>query len=98
MLTQLCDYATASCLFRSGTIGRPPLLAYGWPMARTNADIDNAACAVEMRRYHLWTKREAINFAPRALGAELLGVEEARRLRGSGREGDLETLRTSRVT
>ena len=67
-------------------------------MARTNADIDNAACAVEMRRYHLGTKREAINFAPRALAAEPLGVEEARRLRGSGWEGDLETLRTSRVT
>ena len=67
-------------------------------MSRTNVDIDSAACAEVMRRYHLSTKREAINFALRALAAESLGVEEARRLRGSGWEGDLETLRTSRVT
>ena len=67
-------------------------------MSRTNVDIDSAACAEVMRRYHLSTKREAINFALRALAAEPLGVEEARRLRGSGWEGDLETLRTSRVT
>ena len=67
-------------------------------MSRTNVDIDNAACAEVMRRYHLSTKREAINFALRALAAEPLGVEAARRLRGSGWEGDLETLRTSRVT
>ena len=67
-------------------------------MARTNVDIDNAACAEVMRRYRLSTKREAINFALRTLAAEPLGVEEARRLRGSGWEGDLATLRTSRVT
>ena len=67
-------------------------------MARTNVDIDNAACAEVMRRYRLPTKREAINFALRTLAAEPLGVEEARRLRGSGWEGDLDTLRTSRVT
>lgn len=67
-------------------------------MARTNVDIDNAACAEVMRRYRFSTKREAINFALRTLAAEPLGVEEARRLRGSGWEGDLETLRTSRVT
>ena len=66
-------------------------------MARTNVDIDNAACAGVMRRYRLPTKREAINFAPRTLAAEPLGVEEARRLRGSGWEGNLETLRSSRA-
>ena len=67
-------------------------------MARTNVDIDNTACAEVMRRYRISTKREAINFALRTLAAEPLGVEDARRLRGSGWEGDLETLRTSRVT
>ena len=67
-------------------------------MARTKVDIDNAACAEVMRRYHLSTKREAIDFALRTLAAEPLGVEEARRLGGSGWEGDLATLRTSRET
>ena len=71
---------------------------YGSCMARTNVDIDNAARAEVMRRYHLSTKREAINFALRTLAAEPLGVEEAHRLRGSGWEGDLENLRTSCVT
>ena len=51
-----------------------------------------------MRRYHLTTKREAVNFALRALAAEPFGVDEARRLRGSGWEGDLNELRTSRST
>lgn len=74
------------------------MLVYGWCMVRTNVDVDDAACAEVMRRYHLSTKREAIDFALRTPAAEPLGVEEARRLRGSGWEGDLETLRTSRVT
>ena len=67
-------------------------------MSRTNVDIDDEACAVIMRRYHLTTKREAVNFALRALAAEPFGVDEARRLRGSGWEGDLNELRTGRST
>ena len=51
-----------------------------------------------MRRYHLTTKREAVNFALRALAAEPLGIDEARSLRGSGWEGDLDELRTSHPT
>ena len=50
-----------------------------------------------MRRYRLKTKREAVNFALRALAAEPLGVEEARRLRGSGWDGDLDALRSTRA-
>ena len=65
-------------------------------MSRTNVNIDDEACAEVMRRYHLATKREAVNFALRALAAEPFGVEEARRLRGSGWEGNLGELRTSR--
>ena len=65
-------------------------------MSRTNVNIDDEACAEVMRRYHLATKREAVNFALRSLAAEPFGVEEARRLRGSGWEGDLGELRTSR--
>ena len=49
-----------------------------------------------MHRYCLTTKREAVNFALRALAAEPFGVDEARRLRGSGWEGDLDELRTNR--
>ena len=67
-------------------------------MSRTNVNIDDEACAEVMRRYHLATKREAVNFALRSLAAEPFGVEEARRLRGSGWEGDLGELRTSRLT
>lgn len=65
-------------------------------MSHTNVDIDDEACAEVMRRYQLATKREAINFALRALAAEPLSVDEARQLRGSGWDGDLDALRASR--
>jgi len=65
-------------------------------MARTNIDIDEAACGVVMRRYGLVTKRDAVNFALRELAAEL-NLEEARSLKGAGWEGDLDTLRSSRT-
>ena len=65
-------------------------------MAPINVDIDETACATVMRRYRLKTKSEAINFALRVLAAEPLSVDEARRLRGSGWEGNLEELRTGR--
>lgn len=64
-------------------------------MARTNIDLDDAACAAVMRRFGLQTKRDAVNFALRELALELT-VDEARRLRGSGWEGDLETMRAGR--
>lgn len=64
-------------------------------MARTNIDIDEEACAAVMRRYGLHTKREAVNFALRALGAEM-SLAEARRMKGSGWEGDLEEMRRGR--
>ena len=67
-------------------------------MSRTNVDIDDAACAEVMRRYRLATKREAINYALRTVAAEPLGVDDARRLRGSGWEGDLDELRSSRTS
>ncbi len=66
-------------------------------MARTNIDIDDEACAVVMRRYHLATKRDAVNFALRTLAVESLGLEDARRMRGSGWDGDLDELRAARV-
>ena len=65
-------------------------------MARTNIDIDEEACAAVMQRYHLTTKREAVNLALRMLAAEPLSAAEARKLKGSGWEGDLDELRTRR--
>ena len=65
-------------------------------MARTNIEIDDDACAAVMRRYGLRTKREAVNFALRELAAGA-SVDEARRLRGSGWDGDLDSMRDSRA-
>ncbi len=66
-------------------------------MARTNVDIDDQACAEVMRRYRLTTKREAINLALRMLAAEPASVDEARALRGSGWEGNLDAMRSNRA-
>lgn len=70
---------------------------YGMCMTRTNIDIDEEACALVMSRYHLATKRDAVNFALRLVSAEPLSVDEARSLRGSGWVGDLHAMRESRV-
>lgn len=66
-------------------------------MTRTNVDIDDEACKVVMSRYHLSTKREAVNFALRLIAAEPFDVADARALRGSGWDGDLEVLRSARI-
>lgn len=73
------------------------LMVYYWCMTRTNIDIDDVACSVVMSRYHLTTKREAVNFALRTLAAEPLDLESARQLRGSGWDGDLDELRSART-
>lgn len=73
---------------------RNAVLIYGRCMSRTNINIDDEACTEVMRRYRLATKREAVNFALRTLAAESLDVEETRRLRGSGWEGDLDEMRS----
>jgi len=65
-------------------------------MSRTNIDLDDDACRAVMERYHLATKREAVNLALRRLAAEPLGLDEARSLQGSGWEGDLAELRADR--
>ncbi len=69
---------------------------YDWCMARTNIDIDDEACAAVMHRFGLMTKREAVNYALREL-ASVATLGEARALRGSGWDGDLEAMRTDRV-
>lgn len=65
-------------------------------MSRTNVDIDDKACEAVMQRYGLDSKREAINLALRRLAAEPLDLDEARSMRGSGWEGDLDELRGTR--
>ena len=71
-------------------------LVYGMCMPRTNIDVDQDACLTVMRRYQIRTKKEAVNFALRTLAAEMLDVDEARRMRGSGWEGDLDQMRLGR--
>jgi Arc/MetJ family transcription regulator len=66
-------------------------------MSRTNIDIDDDACTIVMKRYRLATKREAVNFALRTLATESLSLEAARRLRGSGWDGELDELRSTRT-
>ena len=68
---------------------------YGWCMARTNIDIDEVACAAVMERFGLTTKREAVNLALRTLAREIepMSVAEARAMRGTGWDADLDELR-----
>ena len=66
-------------------------------MTRTNIDLDDEACRAVMDRYQLSTKRDAVNFALRTIAAEALDAADARHLRGSGWEGDLDELRSTRV-
>ena len=72
-------------------------VVYGWCMGRTNVDLDDDACRIVMERYHLDTKRDAVNFALRTVAAEPLDLDQARALRGSGWDGDLDVLRSDRV-
>lgn len=67
-------------------------------MARTNIDIDDEACELVMRRFGLSTKRDAVNFALRTVAIEALTVDQARSLRGSGWEGDLDEMRGDRAS
>jgi Arc/MetJ family transcription regulator len=66
-------------------------------MSRTNIDLDDEACRLVMERYQLRSKRDAVNFALRTLAAEPLSVEEARTVRGSGWDGNLDERRMRRV-
>ena len=71
-------------------------LVYCWCMSRTNINIDENAIAEVMARYRINTKREAVNFALRTVAAESMSLEEARALRGSGWDGDLDDMRSGR--
>lgn len=73
------------------------LVVYLRCMSRTNIDIDDEACRSVMERYRLRSKREAVNFALRQLAAEPLDLASARLMRGTGWDGDLDEMRTSRA-
>lgn len=62
-------------------------------MSRTNIDLDDDACRAVMERYRLSSKRDAVNLALRTLAAEPLDLDAARRMRGSGWDGDLDRMR-----
>ena len=66
-------------------------------MARTNIDIDEQLCQRVMKRYNLSTKREAVNLALRHVAGEPLGIDQARSMRGTGWDGDLNEMRGSRA-
>ena len=66
-------------------------------MARTNIDIDEELCRRVMDRYQLSTKREAVNMALLHVAGEPLDLDDARSMRGTGWDGDLDEMRTSRA-
>jgi len=66
-------------------------------MSRTNIDLDDEACRTVMDRYRLSSKRDAVNLALRMLAGESLDLDQARALRGSGWDGDLDDMRASRT-
>ena len=76
-------------------------------MPNINIDLDEAACAEIMRRYQLPTKSEAINLALRKLAnepspftpptAKPMSTEEFLAHKGIGWDGDLDTMRRSRL-
>lgn len=51
-----------------------------------------------MERYHLTSKRDAVNYALRLVAAEAADLDAARALRGSGCDGDLDEMRGARTT
>ncbi|MGH3014004.1 MAG: type II toxin-antitoxin system VapB family antitoxin [Gaiellaceae bacterium] len=67
-------------------------------MGRTNVVVDDALVERVMRLYGLKTKREAIDYALRTLAGLPAANKKTLALRGSGWDGDLEALRTTRVS
>jgi len=77
--------------------GTAATVVYRWCIGRTNIDIDEDAVRVVMERYHLRSKRDAVNFALRSIAGEPLDIERARALRGAGWAGDLDDMRSART-
>jgi Arc/MetJ family transcription regulator len=67
-------------------------------MARTNIDIDEELVAEAMRRFRIKTKREAVDLALRRLVGSSVTPAFMLSLEGIGWEGDLDEMRSTRVT
>lgn len=63
-------------------------------MARTNIDIDEALIAEVMSRFHLKTKREAVDFALRRAAGSTATTTGLLSLEGIGWDGDLDDVRS----
>jgi Arc/MetJ family transcription regulator len=63
-------------------------------MARTNIEIDDVLVAEVMRRFHLKTKREAVDFALRRAAGSTATTEGLLSLQGIGWDGDLALMRS----
>lgn len=64
-------------------------------MARTNIDIDTALVTEVMRRFHLRTKREAVDFALRRAAGSTATTEGLLSLEGVGWNGDFNAIRSN---
>jgi Arc/MetJ family transcription regulator len=62
-------------------------------MSRTNIDIDDELVGWVMRKYHLPSKRAAVEYALRRLRVEPMTTEELLALEGTGWSGDLDEMR-----
>jgi Arc/MetJ family transcription regulator len=62
-------------------------------MSRTNIDIDDDLIADVMQRFGFKSKREAVNYALRAVHVEPMTREQMLELEGIGWEGDLDAMR-----
>ena len=70
---------------------------YVWCMSRTNIDIDDELVGWVMHKYHLPTKRSAVDYALRRLKVDPMTAAELLALRGTGWSGDLEQMRGDAV-
>lgn len=66
-------------------------------MSRTNIDIDDELVGWVMHKYHLTTKRSAVDYALRRLKVDPMPAAELVALRGTGWSGDLEQMRGDAV-
>lgn len=56
---------------------------YGRAVSRTNIELNDSAVEIIMRRYHLRTKTEAVDYALRALAGQPLTREEILAMHGA---------------
>ncbi len=71
---------------------------YDGVVTRTNIDIDDELVGRAMRTFGLRSKRQAVQLAlERLLGGGPMSIDEQLEMEGSGWDGDLGSMRASRV-